>query len=143
MNTKSPATTACEYGPAGAGPFSAITVYLIDSPFLPDRLLPAYVYLYLRRQCMLLPIIVPSPVPKRAPDSTALVPLTRTCEIPVPYLPSRAPRPAFPPRRRPPRPGTPHRADSPCCRCGWGLSAKCRLLRGRSPRPQRASRAPP
>src|SRR5215208_612552 len=86
MNTKSPATTACEYGPAGAGPFSAITVFLIDSPFLPDRLLPAYVYLYLRRQCMLLPIIVPSPVPRRAPDSTALVPLTRTCEIPVPYL---------------------------------------------------------
>src|SRR5918994_4298999 len=41
MNTKSPATTAWEYGPAGAGPFSAITVFLIDSPFLLDRLLPA------------------------------------------------------------------------------------------------------
>src|SRR3712207_572715 len=34
MNTKSPATTAWEYGPAGAGPFSAITVFLIWSPFL-------------------------------------------------------------------------------------------------------------
>src|SRR5215213_4546766 len=34
MNTKSPARTAWEYGPAGAGPFSAITVFLIGSPFL-------------------------------------------------------------------------------------------------------------
>jgi hypothetical protein len=34
MNTKSPATMAWEYGPAGAGPFSAITVFLIGSPFL-------------------------------------------------------------------------------------------------------------
>src|SRR5680860_1224304 len=41
MNTKSPATTAWEYGPAGTGPFSAITVFLIDSPFLLDCLLPS------------------------------------------------------------------------------------------------------
>src|SRR5215203_4140632 len=34
MNTKPLATTAWEYGPAGAGPFSAMTVFLIDSPFL-------------------------------------------------------------------------------------------------------------
>src|SRR5919107_841993 len=34
MNTKPLATTAWEYGPAGAGPFSAMTVFLIYSPFL-------------------------------------------------------------------------------------------------------------
>jgi hypothetical protein len=43
MNTKSPATTAWEYGPAGAGPFSAITVFLIGSPFLLDRPLHAWI----------------------------------------------------------------------------------------------------
>src|SRR5215213_5639112 len=50
MNTKSPATTAWEYGPAGAGPFSAITVFLIDSPFLPDRPPPACIHVQLRRR---------------------------------------------------------------------------------------------
>jgi hypothetical protein len=32
MNMKPPDTTACEYGPAGFGPFSAVTVFLIVPP---------------------------------------------------------------------------------------------------------------
>src|SRR5215210_142311 len=50
MNTKSPATTAWEYGPAGAGPFSAITAFLIASPFLPDCMPPACIHVQLRRR---------------------------------------------------------------------------------------------
>src|SRR5215207_4432025 len=80
MNTKPPATTAWEYGPAGGGPFSAMTVCLIDSPFLLGSAICLYLrsisYDHVSREAQR--GLHLSPVSRRAPDSKALVPSSIT-----------------------------------------------------------------
>src|SRR5215203_1869820 len=187
MNTKSPARTAWEYGPAGAGPFSAITVFLIGSPFLSLCLFSPH---KCARFCRFRPVDEDMRDPgedvrERAVESRVrllglIVKAVRGDEIYFP--PFRLPQSCCLRSRRLRRtrgssstsrsfsstrsntaasyltfpraatrvsstipsspPGIPRRAGSPYYRYGWGLSATCHQLRGRSLRPQRASHAP-